>query len=101
MTSGYVSQVQVSSYVLAGQRPYYELIEALSENDGSKAVCLGNLGDLRLRDVFEEGGVAIMPQNKEPSCQSYGVVEIDWECAMLQGTELLASFRVRDSLVAV
>ena len=101
MTSGCVSEVQVSSYVLAGQRPYYELIETLSENDGGKAVCLGNLRDLRLRDVLEEGGVAIMPQDEEPSCQSYGVVEVDRECAMLQSTKLLASFRMRDSLVAV
>ena len=100
MTSGCVSQVQVSSYVLAGQRSYYELIGTLSENDGGKAVCLGNLGDLRFRDVLEESGVTIMPQDEEPSCQSCGVVEIDRECTMLQSTKLLASFRMRNSLVA-
>lgn len=86
----------MSSYVLAGQRPYNKLIETLGEDDGSKAVCLGNLSDLRFRDVLEESRVAVMPQDEKPPCQSYGVVEVDWECAMLQSTKLLTGCGEKD-----
>lgn len=78
-------------YVLASQRSYHCLIDALHDNNAGQGICLSDLGDLRVLEIIEYCRMAIVPQAKEATGECNGCVEVDREGAMLQCTKLMTS----------
>ena len=82
--------------VLASQRTDNKIVETLREKYHTKGVCLGDIGDIWLGDVIENVRMIKDPYGEKTGGEKYRKDEVNWECLVLQLTEVLSSCKVHD-----